>query len=373
MRFTIAKAKFEKALNIASHAIGSRSANPFLMCFKLEVSAKGLEITSSNNDISIWTLIPIEENGGENIRSVIPGATLLDAKILSEIVHKFEGNEVSVDVVDDAIAKIDDGRAVFKLNCVKAEEYPDIDMERSGNSFTLDSAGLIQLVDQTAFAALDKDTRPILTAINLKAEAGKLIATATDSARLSRKSTEVDSTLRFIANIPAKTLEDIVKLLDGVKSVEISASSEKAVFSFANTLISCRLIAGEYPVSNSIIPQNFSYFLEVNSQQLLNAIDRASILSTDRAPVVKLTMSEEKVEISSSSDQNGSAAEQLTTLQYSGERLEIAFNASFVSQAVRALGSEDVTMSFLGEMKPFVIKNPKDDSIVELITPMRTR
>jgi DNA polymerase-3 subunit beta len=84
-------------------------------------------------------------------------------------------------------------------------------------------------------------------------------------------------------------------------------------------------------------------------------------------------MSDDQVEVSSSSDQTGSGVERLTTIQYTGERLDIAFNALFVSQAVRALGSEDVRMSFVGEMKPFVIRNPKDDSVVELITPMRTR
>ena len=84
-------------------------------------------------------------------------------------------------------------------------------------------------------------------------------------------------------------------------------------------------------------------------------------------------MDEERVEVSSYSDQTGSAVERLSGVQYTGSRLDIAFNALFVTQAIKALGSSDVSLAFTAEMKPFVIRNPDDDSIVELITPMRTR
>lgn len=373
MRFTIDKDQFLKGLLIAGHSIGNKNPNPMYLCFKLELTSRGLEITGSNGDITIWTLVPNILNDKEIIRNSSLGATLVNAHVITEVVRKLEGTEVSMEIIDNVIAKIDDGKATFKLNCISAEEYPHIDFEKAGNPFVLSCADVSTLVGQTAFAALDKDTRPILMAINLRAEGGKLTATATDSARLSRKSVSVDPSLRFSVNVPARTLADIVSLFEGSDSVEISANAEKIIFSFGTTLVSSRLISGEYPVSSSIIPQNFSFFLEVNAQQLLNAIDRVSVLATDHAPVVKLAMDDEQVEVSSTSDQTGSGVEKLTTIQYTGERLEIAFNAMFVTQAVRALGSEDVVLSFIGEMKPFVIRNPKDDSVVELITPMRTR
>lgn len=373
MRFTINKDQFLKGLLIANHAIGNKAPNPMLLCFKIELTNRGVEITASNSDISIWTLVPMTLNDKEIIRNGSLGATLVNAHVITEVVRKLESQELTLEVIDNAIAKIDDGKSTFRLNCISAEEYPDIDMEKTGNTFVIPCADIATLVGQTAFAALDKETRPILMAINLRAEAGKLTATATDSARLSRKSVAVDPSLRFSANIPAKTLSDVVTLFEGNDDVEISAAAEKVIFSFGTTLVSSRLISGEYPVSSGIIPQNFNFFLEVNAQQLLNAVDRVSVLATDHAPVVKLSMSEDQVEVSSASDQTGSGVEKLTTIQYTGERLEIAFNAVFVSQAVRALGSEDVILSFIGEMKPFVIRNNKDDSVVELITPMRTR
>lgn len=373
MRFTIDKEQFLKGLTMAGHAIGAKSATPLLLCFKIELTSKGLEITAYNGETAVWTYVPYVVGEKETIRNGALGATCLNAHILTEIVRRCDGNEITIEIIDNVVAKLDDGKSSYKLNCISADEYPSINFEKAGNSFTLSCSDLNLLVAQTGFAALNKETRPILMAINLKAEAGKLTATATDSARLSRKTIAVDPDLHFNVNIAAKTLSDITKMFDGCEEVEISATTDRAIFSFGQTLVFSPLIAGDYPASAAIIPTTFNYFLEVNSAQLLGAIDRVSVLSVNAAPVVELSMEEDDVEVFSKSDQTGSGTEKLTTIQYTGERLRIAFNPAFVSQAVQALQSEDVLISFIGEMKPFVIKNPKDDSVVEVITPMRTR
>ena len=372
MRFTIDRNEFLKGLNTASKAIGSKSTNPALLCFKLEITNKGLEITGSNSDIAIWTVIPSLKGDKEILRNLIPGSVLINAYTLTEFTRKGEGEELTIEVIDNT-ARISVGKLSVNLVCMDGDEYPNISFEQISTPFSIRCTDLIQLVEQTSFAALNKETRPILTAINLKAEGGLLTATATDSARLSKKSVEVDNDLRLNSNVPAKTLTDVVKLLDPGADVEISSSPEKITFTFGNTIVSSRLIGETYPVSGSIVPTSFNYRLEVNSQQLLSAIDRVSILFQGIAPVVKLSMRDENVEVSTANQQTGFGSEKLSIFNYEGENLEIAFNAQFVSDAVKALGCEDVQMSFNGEMKPFVIKNPKDDSVVELITPMRTR
>src|SRR5574344_1342486 len=345
MRFTIAKDQFLKGLLIAGHAIGAKAMNPALLCFKLEITAKGLEITGSNNEIAIWTVVPTNIGEKEIIRNSALGSTLINAYILTEVVRRFEGNEVSLQVIDGSVANIDEGKSSFKLVCMDSGEYADVSFERSQSAFSIPCADLVHLVDQTAFAALVKDPRPILMAINLKAEAGKLTATATDSARLSRKTIAVDPDLHFNVNISSKTLSDITKMFDGCEEVEISATTDRAIFSFGQTLVFSPLIAGDYPASAAIIPTTFNYFLEVNSAQLLSAIDRVSVLSVNAAPVVELSMEEDNVEVFSKSDQTGSGTEKLSTIQYTGERLRIAFNPAFVSQAVQALQGEDVLRS----------------------------
>ena len=234
-------------------------------------------------------------------------------------------------------------------------------------------AAMAGLVEQSAFAASTKEQRPILTALNLEAADGILTATATDSARLARKTVAIESEVKFRVNIPARVAIDVSKLFEGASTVEITVSEKKGVlFRFGQTVVSTRVIPGDYPQTKSIIPQTFNYVLDVNARELLNAMDRVSILSSDKESVVRLSMTEDRVELTVRSDANGSAVEALQTFQFTGERLDVSFNSAFVVDAVKALKSEDVSVCFLAEMKPFVVKNKQDDSVVELITPMRT-
>ena len=373
MRLSIDKEQFLKALNTASKAIASKSADPLLANLKLDLNEKGLEVTGTNKEITIQCLVPYRIGDKEIIRSAGLGAALINAKLLTEVVRRMGGTELSLEVIDDSIAKIDDGRSSsFKLNCVRAEAFTDIDLEPSGIILTLPCAQFAELVDQSAFAASTKEQRPVLTALNLEAGEGVLVATATDSARLARKSIPVDSDVRFRCNVPARTLADVTHLFEGAERVTIAVSDASILFLFENTVVCSRLISGEYPVTKAIIPQTFNYYLEVNAQELLAAMSRASLLSAERDYVVKLSMNEEEVQVSARSEQTGSALESIQTFQFTGERLEVSFNSVFVVDAIKALKSEDVRICFQAEMKPFVVLDPKDDSVIQLITPMRT-
>ena len=372
MRFTIDKEQFSKALNAASKAVPAKSANPILPNFCLTLNEKGLEVLGFNGDFAVKSTVPYMINDREIIRNAGVGSTLVNAKTLAEILRSIEGSEVSVEVIDEAIMKIDDGKFSSRLNCIKAEEYPDIDLEPSGTTFTISAYEFSSLIEQSAFAASQRDQRGILNALHLEAENDKLIATATDSARLARKECPIDSDVRFAVNVPAKAALDIIHMFDGAKNVTVSIATRKILVFFDNTVVSSSLIPGDYPVTRSIIPTMFNYTLEANSSELLGAMNRVRILSMDSEPVVTIVMDEEEVEVSARNDASGSATERISTFQYSGERLQVSFNSQFVIDAIKAVKSEDVVICFLGEMKPFVVKNPKDESVVELITPMRT-
>ena len=373
MRFTIDKESFNKAIGIVGHAIGGKNANPVLLCFKLEITNSGLIVVGYNQEIAIRTLVPFEVDGRTMVRDYSLGGTLIQAKLLNDVVRRMEGNEITIEVIDNSIAKINDGKSSFKLHCISVDEYPDVDFTASSSSFELPASTLLELVEETAFAALTKDGRPVLATVNLKQENGQIVSMATDGARLSRKSVEVDGMSKFTANIPAKIFSDIVRLPEPRDVVQVSLNPDSAIFEFGNTIVSSRLIPGAYPVTGSIIPHTFAHVLEVNAKEIVSAIDRLAVLSQGVTPIVKLKMSNDGVEVSSKGDLTGSGVERINTYQYSGDGLEIAFNSTYVCEAIRALGSEDVDFHFVGEMKPFVIKNPNDDSIVELVTPIRTR
>lgn len=373
MRFTIRREEFVRGLTIASRAVASKTPVAALANLKLELDENGLTITGSNYDLSIRTVIPHRIGENEVIRNYKEGTTLLNAKILLDIVRKLESEEVTIEVTDSTIATIANQKGSnYTLNCIRPEEYPDLDLEVEGTTLAMTTAEFALMVDQTAFAASTKEQRPVLTAINLEAREGLLTATTTDSARMAKKIMTVPEDVVFNVNVPAKMMVEVARLLENSPSVEIAVSQKKALFAFGKTLIATRLIAGDYPNTSNIIPRVSNHTLEVNAQELIKAIDRANILSIDRENIVDLSMSEEGVEISAKSSQVGSAVEKLEIYRYEGNPLTISFNSEFVVAAVRALSSEDVTFSFVGEMKPFVIKNSADDSIVQVVTPVRT-
>ena len=373
MRFVIKRDELLKGLLVAGRAVNSKSsAVPVLANLKLDLDDKGLSITGSNYELTIKTFIPYFRDDVELIRNVQQGSTLVNAKIITDMARKIDAEEINFEVIDSTIAVITAGKIKYNLNCIKANEYPDIDLDPTGIQINLTRVEFSSLVSQTAFAASLKEQRPILTAINLEAADGVLTATTTDSARLARKQITISTDLRFSANVPAKMMVEVDHLLEGAESVKVALSDKKALFEFGDTVVSTRLIAGDYPNTKNIVPRITNYALEVNASDLLKAIDRVNILSLDRENVVDLFLSEDSVEISAKSTQVGSASEKIDVFKFSGNNLQISFNSEFVSSAIKALDSEDVMLLFVGEMKPFVVKNPSDESVVQIVTPVRT-
>ena len=374
MRFTIKREEFLKGLNIASRAISSKNAKAVLENFKLELNEKGLFITGTDENISIKTQVPYKLGEEDIIRNYKEGSVLIKARLLVEMIRKMDTEEITLDVIDSTIATISNSnnRSEYSLNCVKVDEYPDLDLDATGTELTLSRADFDILVSQTTFAASLKEQRPILTALNLEANNGVLTATATDSARMARKTLSIPLGVEFVANVPAKMMNEVNHLLEGKESVTIAFSDKKALFTIGTTVVATRLIAGDYPNTKNIVPKVTNYLLEVNANDLMKAIERANILSIDRENIVDLSMSEDSIEISAKSSQVGSAVERIDVFKYVGQNLHVSFNSSFVIEAVKALGSADVTFAFVGEMKPFVVENASDDSVVQIVTPVRT-
>ena len=361
-----------KFSNTAARAVSSKVAMPVLENLKIELTDRGLFITGSNLDITIKTQVPYKLGEQDIIRNYKEGSTLIKAKLITDIVRKVDSDEITLDVIDSTIATISNNRSEFRLNCVKVDEYLDLDLDATGTQLSMSAADFNTLVKQTAFAASLKEQRPILTALNLEAKDGVLTATATDSARMARKTLSIPLGVEFLANVPAKMMVEVNNLLEGKDSLDIAFSDKKALFTIGTTVVATRLIAGDYPNTKNIVPKITNYSLEVNASDLMKAIERANILSIDRENVVDLTMSEDGVEISAKSSQVGSAVEKIDIFKYVGQNLKVSFNSEFVIAAVKALGSADVTFAFVGEMKPFIVENASDDSVVQIVTPVRT-
>lgn len=372
MRFIISRNNLMNALNIASKAVTNKTPIAVLTGIKFELTEKGLTLIGSDTDLSISTFIKADEGNEKNITIFETGSCVLNAKYVTEIIRKIEGDRVEIELVDGNLVKIVDQKSNFSLNSINVNEFPFIDFNFDNNIIKLKGDALKQVISQTKFATSQKETRPILTGVNFKVDGNVLEAVATDTYRLAKKKMIIGDTAYFNVTIPARNLDEIYKIIDGGEDVIINFFDKKVMFKVNNTIISTRVISGVYPDTTKLIPVSFENRLSTLSTEFLSAIDRASLLSSDRNNIVKLSLNQDKVEITSRSQEIGSVVEKIANYNYEGGKLDISFSAQYITDAIKSIGSNDVEICLNGEMKPFVIKNKEDDSILQLVLPVRT-
>lgn len=372
MRFIISKNYLVEALTIVSKAVTNKTPIPVLSGIKFELSEEGLTLTGSDTDLSISTFIPKEKNKDKIITIFDEGKCVLQSKYITEIIRKIDNDRIEFELVDDNFIKINDEKTNISLNGINVEEYPFIDFSLNNDVLTMKADFLKNVIQQTIFAASTKETRPILTGLNFKVDGNVLEVVATDTFRLAKKKIVLGDSGYFNVTIPSKSLLEISKIVDSNEDVVVNFFEKKVVFKFRTTTIITRVINGTYPDTDRLIPTNFEYNLETLSSEFLASIDRASLLTSDRNNIVKLQMSEEKVQVSSRSQEIGSVVENITDFTFKGSKLDISFSAAYMSDAIKSIGSEDIEILFNGDMKPFVVKNKKDETLIQLVLPVRT-
>lgn len=370
MHFRISKKEFYSSIQTVARAISSFSPLPALSGIKFEVKENEMYLTGSDSDVSIQTMLSTNKSYLLDIKRT--GAIAIEAKYILEIVRKIDADIIEIEILEKSLTKISGNSAEFIINGMLASEYPIIDFFKPSQAFTIDAESLKNAISQTSFAASDKETRPVLTGVNLSCKDNKIEMVATDSYRLARKLLSVQESLNFDITIPAKSLNEVSKTIDHDGTMEIAVSDKKVQFIFEDTIIQTRLIDGKYPETKKLIPEHFEYTLVVDSKEILGAIDRASFIKSDGISIIKLSMNENSSILSTKSIEVGSSTEELNVADYHGHSLEISFNGRFVFDAIKAIGSTEVKFSFSGEMKPFVITSMQDETIIQLVLPLRT-
>ena len=343
MHFKVAKKQLLDGLNIVSRAVSLNSPLPSLHGILLVVKEDYIQLTASDLDISIQVKIVNSEDSKLEVAET--GDIILDSKYILDMIRKIDSDEVEVEIIDGLLTKISGASVNFEINGIKAENYPLIDFSKPENTFYLKSDELKELISQTCFATSDKETRPVLTGLNLKAENGEMKCVATDSYRLAQKIMYMEDNDSFNITIPAKSLNEVAKVLNNDEEIEISISDKKVLFSMENVLIQTRLIEGSYPETSRLIPQNFNYELVVDARDILSAIDRASFIKNEGVSIIKMDISASEIVITSRSSEVGSV-ETITPVSYVGDNLSISFKGQYVYEAIRALNAFQIKIQF---------------------------
>ncbi len=377
MRFIIQRDRLVQSVQDVMKAVTSRTTIPILTGIKMVVTEDGVTLTGSDSDISIESFIPREEAGDELVEIKQTGSIVLQAKFFSEIVKKLPTDTVEIDVQNHFQTVIRSGKSEFNLNGLDAEEYPHLPQIEEQNAFKIRTDLLKVLVRQTVFAVSTSETRPVLTGVNWKVENGELICIATDSHRLALRKAKVDieNDINYNVVIPGKSLNELSKILDDTNDlVDIVITENQVLFKAKHLLFFSRLLEGNYPDTTRLIPSESKTEVTVNTKEFLQSIDRASLLAREgRNNVVKFSTIEEKViEVSSNTPEIGKVVEELQAQAITGEELKISFSAKYVMDALKALEGQEIKISFTGAMRPFIIQPLNDDSILQLILPVRT-
>ncbi|MEH7123445.1 DNA polymerase III subunit beta [Bacillus sp. JJ1773] len=377
MRFIIQRDRLVQGVQDVMKAVTSRTTIPILTGIKIVATSEGVTLTGSDSDISIESFIPKEEAGNEIAEIKQAGSIVLQAKFFSEIVKKLPTDTVEMHVENQLQTVIRSGKSEFKLNGLDAEDYPLLPQISEENVFKIPTDLLKALIRQTVFSVSTSETRPILTGVNWRVENGELTCIATDSHRLALRKAriETEAAENYNVVIPGKSLSELSKILDDHNDpVEIVITENQVLFKAKHLLFFSRLLEGNYPDTSRLIPTESKTDIVVNTKEFLHAIDRASLLAREgRNNVVKFTTIDAGViEISSNTPEIGHVVEELQSQSVEGEDLKISFSAKFMMDALKTLEGSEIKISFTGAMRPFVIRPINDDSILQLILPVRT-
>lgn len=377
MNLTIDREILLENLNVISRGLPSKSPMPILTGIKLYATDTDLFLTSSNSDISVETDI-----ADSSLTITEPGQTVVPGRFFIDIVRKINSQRINLFLSDDKLLIIKADRGEYKLHIMDPLDYPKMDFVDLENPLELEAEVLKEVIKETVFATASNEKKPILTGVNLKNSQGLVTATATDSFRLSQKTITIPEYKDFNITIPAKSLDEMAKAIDNYSGkVNLYFSNNKLLIQYKNVCFQTRLLDGNYPDTSRLIPSEFPITINFNKDELIDAVERVSLLSPrDKEKdkeitfsIIKLSIKKDRViEISTTNASVGDAKEELipTNIEASNP-LAIGFSSRYLLEALRSFVSTEVSLNLSGEIRPFILRGDKDANLTQLILPVR--
>ena len=383
MKFRCERDALSEAISSAGRAVASRSgALPILSGLLVRTGQDEIDLAGSDLELTIRVSAPAECDD--------EGAAVLPARLFGDIVRSLEPGAVSVDVGEDE-ARIKSGRSEFSLRVLAAEDFPRLP-EVAGSGVRMDAAALAEALRQVIPAASRDDARPILTGVLLVAEGSGLRLVATDSYRLGVRDLPGESVLAAHLSgaaaegrhvlVPAKALGELQRLLGSgaapgsaapgtENQVELSFSDRDACFDTGRARVSTRLIEGQFPNYQQLIPSGYPNRLVVPREAFMEAVKRVRLIGRDRdnAPI-RLMMSAAGLELQTIVHDVGQATETLDA-KYEGTETTIAFNPEFLLDGLGAISAEEVSVETLDTSKPAIVRSAEGGDFLYLLMPVR--
>jgi len=352
-------------LQTVSRVASTRSANPVLAGVQLVAAGGRVELRATDQEIGLR--VPLEATIEREGSIVLPGRLLLDvARALPGADASLELRAATQDV------EIVSGSATYHLRTLRTEDFPPLPDPDGGATVTVPAEAFVATVARVRRSASRDETRPILTGILVSAGGTSLRMVATDSYRLSVQETTLETPLdgEFEANVPGRALEELARIAAGEASIAVTVRENQIVFAAGGTVLSSRLIDGQFPNYRQLLPESFEHELTFSSAELTDVVRRISLLAQKNAPL-RLSFSEGELRVSAQTPDVGEAEETIPT-PFAGEPFEIGFNPDFLRDGLESVeGGADLVLKLISPLRPGLIESADGSGFIYLIMPIR--
>lgn len=366
MWVTCSQASLLKGVQLAGRAVSTRTTMPILGYILLETMKQGLRLTATDLELAIQVEIEAEVKQG--------GQITLPARILAEIVGNLP--EATVELKHEEGAgqvEITCEASAFEILGLPAGDFPSLPRADGNGIGAVDADMMRTMAGQTLFAVSADETRPFLTGVYVTLDGTEAQFVATDGGRLALRKTTLPAPAKQKTGVivPAKTMQELMRALGGATGdVQLAMADNQLLFSVPGLRVFSRLISGQFPNYQQVIPQEFKQRIRVPTDRLLRAVRRMSITARDSANVVRVSATGKKLTITSNTPEVGKAREEVEVAA-DGETIEAAFNARFLMDCLNNIDADELFFELTGPLSPGAIRPAHHSDYIYVLAPVR--
>ena len=360
-----------KGIQTIQAGVSSKTGTiPILQNFLMETEDKGLKVVFTDLEMAIKHHIPVDIKG--------EGSITVPIKKFMEIVQNLgEDSEVNISVDENNRISILSGKSRFKLGGAPKNDYPVIPDLDESNSFKVPAKLLAEMINSTIFSASTEDDRHFLNGLLWKYEKENFALVATDGRRLAiSTSKKIKAKKDFKVIVPSKILGELARFIKGggvkdADEVTVGLSSNQIGFKIGKTVFISRLVEGNFPAYEQIIPKSHEIEIDLNAAKLMAVTKRAAICSNERSGAVKYTFKSGTLVVNSAS-QSMDFEDELE-IPYTGKEFQISFNPKFLMDILKAADDSEITLEFTSPATPALIKMKGREDLVYIVMPLRAQ
>jgi DNA polymerase-3 subunit beta len=362
LRITCTKEELVRGLSLVGRAVSSRTAIQILSGILLEVRDGELRLAATDMELSLRAAVSAQVEGDGAV--VLPGRTLVD------VARLLPGDEVTIEHrATESVVHVVSGSASYTLHTYNAEDFPRLPELTEAETFSVDREALLETITRVARAASRDEARPVLTGVLVQFAGAKLVMAATDSYRLAVKETSLESPAPDLeAIVPSRALQELSRIAGDADEIAVGVQENQVLFSAGDVWLTTRRIDGQFPNYRQLLPETFEHELTVPRAELLDVVRRAAVM-IQRATPLQLRFTDGEVTVVARTHEVGESKESMP-VAYSGEPLDIGFNADFLQQGLESVEGDDVKMKLISSLRPAILTDEGDD-FTYLVMPIR--